>query len=176
MTARKNEQHPLWYRGNLSVRALRRILADAAEERFPQLAGEIIMNSKSPGELARWIEPIRLLDEYPKIRRRISQGAARRRADLLIGGFRAVYERAPTGKRGRGNQPPPPSRSVALGRRLRDARMTAGITLSDVAKRMGVTPQRISAIESGRSNMTIDTLARYTEAVNCRYQILISPG
>lgn len=48
---------------------------------------------------------------------------------------------------------------ITLGKILRDARVTIGLTQSDVAKRVGVTFQNISSWERGKSKIDIESLS-----------------
>jgi ribosome-binding protein aMBF1 (putative translation factor) len=54
-----------------------------------------------------------------------------------------------------------------LAAQLREARQTAGLSLSELSERTGMTRQAISRIESGENrNPTISTLVRLAEALN----------
>jgi len=48
---------------------------------------------------------------------------------------------------------------VALGQRLRVARVSRDITLADMAKRMGVTPNTLGRLERGAPGVSMETLA-----------------
>ncbi|MCZ4538046.1 helix-turn-helix transcriptional regulator [Gordonia terrae] len=50
-----------------------------------------------------------------------------------------------------------------LGSRVRDARTSRGQTQAEVAKAVGVHRTHLSAIESGRENITIGTLYRIAD-------------
>ena len=54
---------------------------------------------------------------------------------------------------------------VRLGRQLLNARRRHGWTLNDVARRTTRQPGRLSEIENGKANSTIDSLAEVGEAV-----------
>ncbi|MFN8570641.1 MAG: type II toxin-antitoxin system HicB family antitoxin [Gemmatimonadaceae bacterium] len=64
-----------------------------------------------------------------------------------------------------------PSHAVAL--QLRWIRRERGWTLTDVAKRMGVTRQRIAALETVTHNWQMDTLLRLTEALGADLDIVL---
>ena len=58
---------------------------------------------------------------------------------------------------------------VAFIERVRKHRESLGLTLSEVAKRMGVDHAAVSRLESGKqANPTINTVIRYVEAVGSR--------
>lgn len=54
----------------------------------------------------------------------------------------------------------------AIGRRIRAERLRRGLTLSDVAAKVGVTPSALSQLERGRFNPTLATLKAIGEALN----------
>lgn len=57
-------------------------------------------------------------------------------------------------------------------RQLRAAREEMGLSLSDVSARTGMDRSALSKLETGRRpNPTLDTLARYAEAVGKRLEI-----
>ena len=51
-----------------------------------------------------------------------------------------------------------------------------GIKRSELAERMGVSPSRITAMLSGDSNLTIDTLVRAGHAVGAELEIRFQPA
>ena len=53
-----------------------------------------------------------------------------------------------------------------LSEQIRDIRMKLGWTQGDIAKKLGVIQQYISKIETGRENVSVDTLARIADAFN----------
>ena len=54
-----------------------------------------------------------------------------------------------------------------LASRLREARQSAGLSLTQLSERTGMTRQAISRIESGENrNPTISTIVRLAEALN----------
>ena len=63
-----------------------------------------------------------------------------------------------------------------IGRRLRDARLGAGLTLADVAARAGVSEGFLSKLERGQSNASIANLLQLTGAVGLGLDELFSGG
>jgi transcriptional regulator with XRE-family HTH domain len=51
--------------------------------------------------------------------------------------------------------------------RRRAARVSAGLTVAELARRLGVTPQRVCNLESGKCNATLTMVARIAEAIGC---------
>ncbi len=64
-----------------------------------------------------------------------------------------------------------PSHAVAL--QLRWIRRERGWSLTDVARRMGVTRQRIAALETATHNWQMETLLRLTEALGADLDIVL---
>lgn len=59
-----------------------------------------------------------------------------------------------------------------IGKQLRAARVVAGMTINDVAARVGVCSAMISATECGRRNSCLQTLDRLTKAIGAKVVIL----
>lgn len=59
---------------------------------------------------------------------------------------------------------------------LRRARLTAGLTQTELARRAGVTQSVISAYESGRREPALSTLARLVEAAGARLHLDLEDG
>lgn len=53
-----------------------------------------------------------------------------------------------------------------LGRRLREAREQTGLSLSDLARRAGVSRRHVTEAEAGRANLSLGTLLALAEAVD----------
>lgn len=64
---------------------------------------------------------------------------------------------------------------VRLGRRLREARLAAGLTQAELAARIGSQQSSISHIELGRANPSLLALERIAAAVNCVLEITLVP-
>lgn len=66
----------------------------------------------------------------------------------------------------------------ALFDELLKARLEAGMTQADVAKRMGTKPSAVARLEAGGGNKkhspSIATLRKYAEAVGCRLEIRLT--
>lgn len=64
-----------------------------------------------------------------------------------------------------------PDNAAAL--QMRWLRQEQGLTLTEVARRMGVSRQRISALETTARNWTVGTLLRVTEALDADLEIVL---
>ncbi len=56
---------------------------------------------------------------------------------------------------------------------LKGVRQERGLTASDVAARMGIDAGNFSRLESGQSNPTLDTVARYAEALGVELAVVV---
>jgi DNA-binding XRE family transcriptional regulator/predicted RNase H-like HicB family nuclease len=72
---------------------------------------------------------------------------------------------------GRLKVPLRPDNAVAL--QMRWIRQEQGLTLTKVAQRMGVSRQRISALETTARNWTVATLLRLSEALDADLEIVL---
>jgi transcriptional regulator with XRE-family HTH domain len=64
----------------------------------------------------------------------------------------------------------------AMGRRIRQARLRHGLTLSEVAVKVGVTPSALSQLERGYFNPTLATLKAIGSALNITIGSLFAPA
>ncbi len=75
--------------------------------------------------------------------------------------------------------PPPPANSasddlqVVFGENLRAARLKSGLKQSDIAERTGLAQSRLSVIESGKHALTLTTMMRLAEVVNCSVSAML---
>lgn len=56
---------------------------------------------------------------------------------------------------------------MKIGERIASARMKAGLTQADIAQKLNVTAQTISAWERGVKNPKLDTIIRVCNAIGC---------
>ncbi|WP_146903648.1 helix-turn-helix transcriptional regulator [Adhaeribacter aerolatus] len=62
-------------------------------------------------------------------------------------------------------------KSAILAKQLRDARKELGLTQKELGEIIGVTRQRITRIESGTQNVTIETLQKLAAALDYDFTI-----
>jgi transcriptional regulator with XRE-family HTH domain len=63
---------------------------------------------------------------------------------------------------------------VKIGEMLRLAREKAGLSQEAVAKTTGIKRENIIRIEKGRTNMTIETLARFARAIGGKLAVRVA--
>ena len=59
----------------------------------------------------------------------------------------------------------PPNLQALFGKRLRQARLAAGITQAEMAERSGVHIQYVSRVELGQRNLTLGTMTKLAAVV-----------
>jgi transcriptional regulator with XRE-family HTH domain len=64
---------------------------------------------------------------------------------------------------------------AAIGKRIREARLRRGLTLGEVAAKVGVTPSALSQLERGQVNPTLATLKAIGEALSLTIGSLFAP-
>ena len=62
---------------------------------------------------------------------------------------------------------------IRTGRLIRDARTYEGLTQQDLGERLGTSQSAISAWESGRENLRVDTLAKILQACGFEASLLL---
>ena len=63
------------------------------------------------------------------------------------------------------------SAKLKLANKLTDMREALGLTQADLAKKMGVSQQLVSRIESGDDNITLETLVRFLYILGMTFKI-----
>lgn len=64
---------------------------------------------------------------------------------------------------------------VIFGKNIKKARLEAGLKQSDLAKILGVGQQYISEIENGETSLSLNTMASFSEALNCDVTEMLKP-
>ncbi len=59
---------------------------------------------------------------------------------------------------------------------LRKARVAAGKTQAEVAKKMGLLQARVAKLEAGQNEPTLTTVAKYAKAIGWRFSIHLEPA
>lgn len=63
-----------------------------------------------------------------------------------------------------------------VGKRIRDARKNADLTLEEVADKLGITPSAFGHIERGRNMIALEHLVRLPAILGCRITDLLPDG
>ena len=67
----------------------------------------------------------------------------------------------------------PEDLQVVFGRNLTNARLKCGLKQGEVAEKAGLTPNRMSLIESGQVNLTLKTMMRLARVVDASVSTLL---
>ena len=67
----------------------------------------------------------------------------------------------------------PEDLQAIFGENLKAARLKNGLKQSDMAEQTGLTQQRLSLIESGHQNLTLKTMMRLAQVVNCNVSTML---
>lgn len=147
----------------LSERAVKKILGDDRNPKFDIYAEKLLARIAEPGVVFRLIDEVVFCKRWPELKRRMKRDRWLKERVVF---WQTMYERIRERLRERGVKLREPGIvRVPLERRrlaqeLRGARVKLGYTQRDVAERLGVIQQYVSRIESGRENVTVDTLRR----------------
>ena len=123
------------------------------------------------------------LPDFPDIvvrgadRRSASRNAAdaldRHLADMLSGGELPVQPSDAQAATGEHKLEVPVRPALAVVLQLRWMRQRQGLSMEEVAHRMGVSRQRVAQIESGARNWTLETLDRVTRALGGELEVVV---
>lgn len=160
----------LWHLPGLKTSEARRILHHPDHPGFLDVATALLSAAVSASQVAAYCDPRVLFLHYHRFRARLPKGLRRKwdiHAEVMTSpGLRPAVTvedtRAPA--------------IVDLGNRLKEMRIEMKLTQAEVARRWGVSPQRVSEVERGLSNMTISSLFAYARAVGGCAHILLKPA
>jgi transcriptional regulator with XRE-family HTH domain len=65
--------------------------------------------------------------------------------------------------------------STVVGEEIRSARRAQGLTQAQLAERLGAAPAYVSAVEAGRENLTLGSLARLADALRTGLKVSFTP-
>jgi DNA-binding transcriptional regulator YiaG len=156
---------------------VRRILRDEENPRFPHYAEKLLARTADPVVIFKWIDEQTFCRKWPTIKKRLQKDrwiAAR----VLF--WQTIYERLLVRFKENGIKIRRPSQEQIsperrqLAAQIRRLRERIGFSQKDVARRLGVIQQYVSKLESGRENVSVDTLKRVAGAFGCRLVIKLT--
>ncbi len=164
-------QNPDWlWDRNISTAQAKKILSDDTHPKFVELAALLLARKNTPKEIfSTYLSQSTFTRSWPRVKRKMRQD---KWAEPRIVFWQAIYQKlietlkqrgvAIRGERG-GH--PRDALCHAIGDQIRDLRKKHGLTQSDLAKKLHVSQQVVSHIESGRGNMSLLTIKEIAHAL-----------
>ena len=149
--------------------AARKILRDGDDPRFDIYAEKLFSRVNDPKVVFSIVDKVVFCKKWPGIKKRMKRDRWLR--DRVIF-WQTIYERIHEGLKGSGikirgaREADIPAQRLNLSGQIRDIRMKLGWTQRYAAEKLGVIQQYISKIETGRENVSVDTLTRIADVFN----------
>ena len=147
----------------------RKILKDEDNPRFNLYAEKLFSRVGDPKVVFGIVDKVTFCKKWPSIKKHMRKD---RWLKNRIAFWQTIYEQVYEKLKEEGikirypqKEEIPPER-MKLARRIKNIRVRLGYTQKDVAKKLGVIQQYISKIESGRENVSVDTLKRIANVFN----------
>jgi HTH-type transcriptional regulator/antitoxin HipB len=151
--------HWLWDT-TLSEKRVKRILHNERNPRFYIYAEKLFSRVRDPREAFGYISKETFCRKWPVLKKRIEKDAwAKSKADFWQGIYKQTLEE---------------SERLNVAQQIKKLRHQVGYTQEEMAKRLGVIQQYISSLESGRENLTLDTLKKIAQVFNKNLVIQLS--
>ena len=166
----------LWDR-KISVDKAKRVLSNPKDPSFLRFAALFLSRKNVPKEVFEDLAPPAFCRNWQKIKRVMRQD---RWNDPRIVFWQAVYESLLVKYRKRGINIVERKRGAApisefcksVGEKIRVFRKEKGFTQHEIAKRINISQQMISRIESGRENMSLLTLQKIMKSLGIQMKLL----
>ena len=141
----------------LSDAKVKKILHDEGNPRFYIYAEKLFSRVSDPEAAFSYIPKEAFYRHWPIIKQRIDRDAwSRGRADV----WQKMYDQTAARLNVHGSAL---SERMGLARQIKDIRLQLGYTQAEMAKKLGVIQQFISKLETGRENLTVDTLKKIAD-------------
>ncbi len=166
----------LWDR-KISLRQARNILRSPENERFIALAALLLSRKNIPQEVFKgYLNPLEFLRHWNKIKRQMRKD---RWNDPRIEFWQAIYEKLKEKYEDKGltfkeSASVPKAQDAfckEVADRIKNMRKQKGLTQLDLARRLKVSQQIVSRFESGRENVSLQTLKKVTEGLGARLRV-----
>lgn len=162
----------LWDR-KTSLKEAKKILSNSKHPKFIYLAAVLLARKNSPQEvLQEYISPRDFCLNWLKIKKQMEKDAW---SSPRIYFWQAIYEkvREKLGKRGIKTKLETKTDEFCLeiGRTLKKIRQENNLTQKELAKRLNVSQQLVSRIESGRENLSLLTLKEIAQKLGKKLAI-----
>ncbi|MFH1877201.1 MAG: helix-turn-helix transcriptional regulator [Candidatus Omnitrophota bacterium] len=153
---------------SLSEKKVKAILKEEKNPRFEIYAAKMLSRVSDPKEVFDLIDRTIFCRKWPAIKKRMKRDSWTKDKVLF---WQTIYARVYEKLKEEGEkirkpreEEIPPER-MRLAHQIRKIRKKSGLTQKDMADKLGVIQQYISAVETGHENFSIDTLKRIAEAL-----------
>ncbi|MFH0924591.1 MAG: helix-turn-helix transcriptional regulator [bacterium] len=142
---------------------VKKILRDVNHSKFDIYAEKLFSRVNDPKLAFSFVDKVSFCKKWPSIKKRIRKDQWLK--DRVVF-WQTIYEWVHEQLREQGikvreaQEAEIPTERMRLAQEIRGIRMKLGYTQKEVAKRLGVIQQYVSRIESGRENVSVDTLER----------------
>lgn len=153
---------------------VREILKNENHPKFDIYAEKLFSRVNEPKMAFTMVDKVTFCKKWQSIKKRMRKDRWLRDRVLF---WQTIYERIYEGLKESGikirsvQKTDIPAQRLKLSKQIRDIRMKLGYTQGHIAKRLGVIQQYISKIETGRENVSVDTLTRIAGAFHKRLVI-----
>ncbi len=158
----------------LTEKEVRNILADERHPKFYIYAEKLFSRIADPITAFSVIDKVTFCKKWPRIKKKLSRDRwLKNRAIFWQTIYEQIYEdlkKQGVNIRDIAAEPVPPER-MKISRQIRKLRKKLGYTQRDLAKKMGVIQQYISKIETGKENISLDTLKKIADVLGCNLSI-----
>lgn len=141
----------------LSETRVKKILEDERNPRFYIYAEKLFSRVSNPQTAFSYIPKEVFCQHWPVIKQRIDKDTWNKgKADF----WQKIYDQIAAQLDVHGSAL---SERMSIAQQIKDIRLQMGYTQAEMAKKLGVIQQFISTLETGRENLTIDTLKRIAD-------------
>ena len=147
----------------LSETRVKKILKDEGNPRFYIYAEKLFSRISNSQTAFSYIPQEVFYRHWPVIKQRINKDAwSRGRADFWQNVYNRIREQLKAKEAQLVAAGISPER-ISVAQQIRNIRVQLGYTQEEMAKRLGVIQQFVSKLETGRENLTVDTLKRIAD-------------
>ena len=147
-----------WPLNPKALREVKVILKNPRHPKFMERAFTLLSRCDNPREVFSAIDKKQFVEVWPRLRR---YWVKMNQAPDFKAWWETVYEQLIQNKKTKqGLKGRPPEIFLKIGRLIREKRLKKGMSQLDFARQAGMNQPDISAIESGRKNITLATLIR----------------
>lgn len=152
----------------LSESRVKNILKDEKNPRFYIYAEKLLSRITNPKTAFSYISKEVFCRQWPVIKQRINKDFWNKgKTDV----WQKMYDQIAAQLEVHGGAL---SERMSVAKQIKDIRLQLGFTQTEMAKKLGVIQQFVSKLETGRENLTIDTLKRIADVFEKKLTIHLS--